>query len=65
MSATCYIRRCLELAAIAALAGDTGVGALIVRGNEVVGRGQRPGGAWLYSRRDYSVPTPIVITCRG
>ena len=32
-----YMRRCLELAEIAALAGDTAVGALIVRGDEVVG----------------------------
>lgn len=34
-----YMRRCLELAEIAALAGDTAVGALIVRGNEVVAEG--------------------------
>jgi tRNA(adenine34) deaminase len=34
-----YMRRCLELAEIAALAGDTAVGALIVRGDEVVGEG--------------------------
>jgi tRNA(adenine34) deaminase len=34
-----YMRRCLELAEIAALAGDAAVGALIVRGNEVVGEG--------------------------
>src|SRR5262245_59313691 len=39
MSATTYVRRCLELAEIAALAGDTAVGALIVRGDEVVGEG--------------------------
>ena len=34
-----YMRRCLELAEMAALAGDTAVGALIVRGDEVVGEG--------------------------
>ena len=34
-----YMRRCLELAEIAALAGDTAVGALIVRGDDVVGEG--------------------------
>ena len=34
-----YMRRCLELAEIAALAGDTAVGALIVRGNDVVAEG--------------------------
>ena len=34
-----YMRRCLELAEIAALAGDTAVGALIVCGDEVVGEG--------------------------
>ena len=39
MSATIYMRRCLELAEIAAQAGDTAVGALIVRGDEVVGEG--------------------------
>ena len=39
MSATAYMRRCLELAEIAALAGDTAVGALIVCGDEVVGEG--------------------------
>jgi tRNA(adenine34) deaminase len=39
MSATMYMRRCLELAEIAAMAGDTAVGALIVRGGEVVGEG--------------------------
>ena len=33
------MRRCLELAEIAARAGDTAVGALIVRGDEVVGEG--------------------------
>ena len=32
-----YMRRCLELAETAALAGDTAVGALIVRGGEIVG----------------------------
>jgi len=31
-----YMRRCLELAEMAALAGDTAVGAMIVRGNDVV-----------------------------
>jgi tRNA(adenine34) deaminase len=39
MSATMYMRRCLELAEIAALAGDTGVGALIVRGGDIVAEG--------------------------
>ena len=39
MSATTYMRRCLELGEIAALAGDTAVGALIVRGDAVVGEG--------------------------
>jgi tRNA(adenine34) deaminase len=39
MTATMYMRRCLELAEIAALGGDTAVGALIVRGDEVVGEG--------------------------
>ena len=34
-----YMRRCLELAEIAARAGDTAVGALIVCGDEVVGEG--------------------------
>ena len=34
-----YMRRCLELAEIAAMAGDTAVGALIVRGGEVVAEG--------------------------
>jgi tRNA(adenine34) deaminase len=39
MSATKYMRRCLELAEIAALAGDTAVGALIVSGDEIVAEG--------------------------
>ena len=39
MSATTYMRRCLELAERAAQAGDTAVGALIVRGDEIVGEG--------------------------
>src|SRR5262245_8405112 len=39
MSATMYMRRCLELAEIAARAGDTAVGALIVCGDEVVAEG--------------------------
>ena len=39
MSAAIYMRRCLELAEIAALAGDTAVGALIVCGGQVVGEG--------------------------
>src|SRR5215831_9362256 len=39
MSAATYMRRCLELAEIAALAGDTAVGAVIVRGDEVVAEG--------------------------
>ena len=39
MSATTYMRRCLELAEIAALAGDTAVSALIVRGDDVVAEG--------------------------
>lgn len=34
-----YMRRCLELAERAALAGDTAVGAVIVCGDEVVGEG--------------------------
>jgi tRNA(adenine34) deaminase len=34
-----YMRRCLVLAEIAAMAGDTAVGALIVRGGEVVAEG--------------------------
>ena len=34
-----YMRRCLELAEIAALAGDTAVGALIVAGDKVVAEG--------------------------
>jgi tRNA(adenine34) deaminase len=34
-----YMRRCLELAEIAALAGDTAVGALIVRDDEVLAEG--------------------------
>jgi tRNA(adenine34) deaminase len=39
MSATAYMRRCVELADIAARAGDTAVGALIVRDREVVAEG--------------------------
>jgi tRNA(adenine34) deaminase len=39
MSATMYMRRCLELAEIAGRAGDTAVGALIVRGDEIIGEG--------------------------
>jgi tRNA(adenine34) deaminase len=39
MTATMYMRRCLELAETAALAGDTAVGALIVHGDDVVGEG--------------------------
>lgn len=39
MSVTTYMRRCLELAEMAALAGDTAVGALIVRGGHVVAEG--------------------------
>jgi tRNA(adenine34) deaminase len=39
MSATMYMRRCLELAEIAALAGDTAVGSVIVCGDEIVGEG--------------------------
>lgn len=39
MKATVYMRRCLDLAEIAARAGDAAVGALIVRGDEVVGEG--------------------------
>jgi len=34
-----YMRRCLELAEVAALAGDTAVGALIVYGDEVLAEG--------------------------
>src|SRR5262245_33588145 len=41
MRATMYMRRCLALAEIAASAGDTTVGALIVCGDEVVGEGMR------------------------
>jgi tRNA(adenine34) deaminase len=39
MSATAYMRRCLELAECAARAGDTAVGALIVCGDQVVAEG--------------------------
>jgi tRNA(adenine34) deaminase len=39
MSATMYMRRCLELAETAARAGDTAVGALIVCGDDVVVEG--------------------------
>jgi tRNA(adenine34) deaminase len=39
MRATMYMRRCLELAEMAALAGDTAVGALIVCGDDVVAEG--------------------------
>lgn len=39
MGPTAYMRRCLELAEIARSAGDTAVGALIVRGDDVVGEG--------------------------
>jgi tRNA(adenine34) deaminase len=39
MSATMYMRRCLELAELAARAGDTAVGALIVCGGEVLAEG--------------------------
>ena len=39
MSPTIYMRRCLELAEVAARAGDTAVGALIVCGDDVVGEG--------------------------
>jgi tRNA(adenine34) deaminase len=39
MRATIYMRRCLELAEIAASAGDTAVGALIVCGDEIVAEG--------------------------
>jgi hypothetical protein len=38
-SGAMHVRRCLELAAIAALAGDTAVGALIVCADQVVGEG--------------------------
>lgn len=34
-----YMRRCLELGGMAALAGDTAVGAVVVRGDEIVGEG--------------------------
>jgi hypothetical protein len=33
------MRRCLELAELAPLAGDTAVGALIVYGDDIVGEG--------------------------
>ena len=39
MTATIYMRRCLELAETAARAGDTAVGALIVCGDNVVAEG--------------------------
>jgi tRNA(adenine34) deaminase len=39
MSATMYMRRCLELAEIAGKAWETAVGALIVCGDEIVGEG--------------------------
>jgi len=39
MTATMFMRRCLELAEVAALAGDTAVGAVIVRGGEIVAEG--------------------------
>ena len=39
MDVATYMRRCLALAEIAALAGDTAVGALIVCSDEVVGEG--------------------------
>ena len=39
MSATTYMRRCLELAEMAALAGETAVGALVVCGDRVVAEG--------------------------
>jgi hypothetical protein len=39
MRATIFMRRCLEPAEIATLAGDTAVGARIVCGDEVVGEG--------------------------
>lgn len=39
MTAAMYMRRCLELAEIAAQAGDTAVGAVIVCGDKIVGEG--------------------------
>lgn len=39
MSPTIFMRRCLELAEIAARAGDTAVGSVIVRGDGIVGEG--------------------------
>src|SRR5262249_23511854 len=39
MSATKYMRRCLELAELAARAGDTAVGALVVCGGKIVAEG--------------------------
>jgi tRNA(adenine34) deaminase len=39
MSDTTFMRRCLELAKKAALAGDTPVGALLVRDGEVIAEG--------------------------
>lgn len=39
MSDTKHMRRCLELAELAALAGDTAVGALIVRDGEIIAEG--------------------------
>jgi tRNA(adenine34) deaminase len=39
VNAIIYMRRCLELAEMAAQAGDTAVGSLIVRGAEIVAEG--------------------------
>ena len=39
MSATTYMRRCLDLAESAGRAGDTPVGALIVRGDKILSEG--------------------------
>jgi tRNA(adenine34) deaminase len=39
VNATTYMRRCLELAELAARGGDTAVGAVVVRGDEIVGEG--------------------------
>jgi tRNA(adenine34) deaminase len=39
MSVTIFMRRCVELAERAGLAGDTAVGALVVRGDEIVAEG--------------------------
>lgn len=39
LTATRFMRRCLELTEVAARAGDTAVGSVIVRGDEIVAEG--------------------------